>query len=265
MDNFLKEERSGAVVTLTMNRPDVRNALGAGAPIDEFVAACERISRDASVRAVIITGAGSAFSSGGNVKAMRSQWKDRKEGAAIREELRAGVQRLTLALYELEAPTIAAVNGPAIGGGCDLACMCDMRIASEKATFATNFVKVGIVPALGGAWLLPRLLGMSRAAEMCFTGDVIDASEALACGLVSRVVPHDTLLDEANRLAQRIAANPGHSLRMTKRLLREGQKVGLETMLEMAAGFQALAHQTRHHEEAVKAFEQKRKPEFTDD
>lgn len=265
MQNFLNYRAAGAVVTLTMNRPDVRNALSANTAVDEFLAAADRISKDAKVRAVIITGVDPAFSSGGNVKAFRSLFKDRKEGTAIRQELRAGVQRLTTAIYELETPTIAAVNGPAIGGGCDLACACDIRIASEKATFAANFVKVGIVPALGAAWLLPRLVGMTRAAEMCFTGDSLDADEALACGLVSRVVAHGALLDEANNLAGRIAANPGQTLRMTKRLLREGQKIGLETMLEMAAGFQALAHQTRHHEEAVQAFEEKRNPVFTDD
>lgn len=265
MADFLDYDRQGAVVTLTMNRPDVRNALSGNTAVEEFVAACRRISEDASVRAVVVTGADPSFSSGGNVKAMREQFRRNKEGAAIRQELRAGVQRLSIAMYELEVPTIAAVNGPAIGGGCDLASVCDIRVASERATFAANFVKVGIVPALGAAWLLPRLVGPSRAAEMCFTGETLDSQQALACGLVSRVVPHIDLLPEASAIANRIANNPGQALRMTKRLLREGQKVALETMLEMAAGFQALAHQTRHHEEAVKAFEEKRTPIFTDD
>ena len=122
-----------------------------------------------------------------------------KEGLSpevIREEYRNGIQRLPKALYNLDVPVIAAVNGPAVGAGLDLSCMCDMRIASEKATFAESFVKVGIVPGDGGAWLLPRVVGMSKASEMAFTGDALDAQEALACGLVSRVVPHERLMEE---------------------------------------------------------------------
>ena len=265
MGNFLKYEKHGAVVTLTMDRPHVRNVLTGNSAPEEFVEACERISRDFSVRAVIVTGADPAFSSGGNLRSMLRQFKDQSEGTKIRQEYRHGIQRIPLALYNLEVPTIAAVNGPAIGAGCDLACMCDIRIASEKAVFAESFIKVGIVPGDGGAWLLPRVVGMSRAAEMSFTGDSMGAAEALACGLVSRVVPHERLLEEANWLAARIAANPGQALRMTKRLLREGQNVRLETLLEMAAGFQALAHHTPQHEEAVNSFIEKRPPRFTDD
>lgn len=265
MADFLIYEQSGAIVTLTMNQPELRNPLTGNTAVAEFVGACERITADASVRAVIVTGAGSAFSSGGNVKNMRRFFEQDIEPARIREEYRNGIQRLPLALYNLEVPTIAAVNGPAVGAGCDLACMCDIRIASEKASFAESFVKVGIIPGDGGAWLLPRVVGASRAAEMSFTGDALSAAEALACGLVSRVVPHDELLAEANRLAARIAANPGRALRLTKRLLREAQHVRLDTLLEMSAGFQALAHKTKQHEEAVKAFIEKRKPAFTDD
>ncbi|OGI68794.1 MAG: enoyl-CoA hydratase [Candidatus Muproteobacteria bacterium RBG_16_60_9] len=265
MANFLVYEQSGAIVTLTMNQPETRNPLTGNTAVAEFVAACERVTTDSSVRVVIITGAGSAFSSGGNVKDMRRFFENDIEPAKIREEYRNGIQRLTLALYNIEVPTIAAVNGPAVGAGCDLTCMCDIRIASEKASFAESFIKVGIIPGDGGAWLLPRVVGASRAAEMSFTGDALNAAEALACGLVSRVVPHDELLPEANRLAARIAANPGRTLRLTKRLLREGQHARLDSLLEMSAGFQALAHKTKQHEEAVKAFIEKRKPVFTDD
>lgn len=265
MENFLKYEQEGAIVTLTMNQPETRNPLTGNTAVAEFVAACERITRDASVRAVIVTGAGSAFSAGGNVKDMRRFLGEDIEPAKIREEYRNGIQRLTLALYHLEVPTIAAVNGPAIGAGCDLACMCDMRIASEKASFAESFVKVGIIPGDGGAWLLPRVVGMSRAAEMAFTGEALNANEALACGLVSRVVAPEALLPEANRLAARITANPGRILRMTKRLLREGQNLPLDALLEMSAAFQAIAHKTRQHAEAVNAFIEKRKPSFADD
>ncbi len=265
MADFLIYEQSGAVVTLTMNQPEQRNPLTGNTAIDEFVAACDRITRDSSVRVVVVTGTDPAFSSGGNVKDMRRFFENDIEPAKIREEYRTGIQRLTLAMYNLEVPTIAAVNGAAVGAGCDLTCMCDIRIASEKATFAESFIKIGIIPGDGGAWLLPRVVGNSRASEMAFTGDALTAAEALACGLVSRVVPHDQLLPEANRLAARIAANPGRTLRLTKRLLREGQHVRLDTLLEMSAGFQALAHKTKQHREAVMAFIEKRKPLFTDD
>ena len=261
---FLQYEQAGNVVTLTMNQPEVRNALTGNTAVEEFVAASQRIATDMSVRAVVITGAGTVFSSGGNVKDMQRFFGDEPTPAAITEEYRHGIQRLALAVYHLEVPAIAAVNGPAIGAGCDLACMCDIRIASDKATFAESFIKVGIVPGDGGAWLLPRVVGNSRAAEMSFTGDALSAQEALACGLVSRVVPDDELLAEANRLASRIASNPGPTLRMTKRLLREGEHMRLESLLELSAGYQALAHKTWQHREAVTAFIEKRKPVFDD-
>jgi enoyl-CoA hydratase/carnithine racemase len=266
MADFLVYEQQGPVVTLTMNRPDIRNALSGTDAIEEFVDVCDRITRDLSVRAVILTGAGPAFSSGGNVKTMRENaGKNAGEPAKIRYKYRNGIQRIPLALYDLEVPTIAAVNGPAIGAGNDLACMCDIRIASEQAVFAESFVRLGIIPGDGGAWLLPRAVGMSKASEMAFTGEAIDAGEALSCGLVSRVVPAEQLLPTANEIARKIAANPGHALRLTKRLLRESQHTRLETLLEMSAGFQALAHHTHQHEEAVTAFLEKRTPVFRDD
>jgi enoyl-CoA hydratase/carnithine racemase len=132
--------------------------------------------------------------------------------------------------------------------------MCDIRIASEKAKFAESFVKLGIIPGDGGAWLLPRVIGMSKAAELTFTGDTINAQEALACGLVSRVVSPEQLLPEAQVLAQKIAANPGPALRMAKRLMREGQHMRLDSLLEMSAAFQAMAHHTPEHEAALSAF-----------
>lgn len=261
MNPFLLYEQSGAIVTLTMNSPETRNVLTGNTAPQEFVDACARIAADTSVRVVILTGAGPAFSSGGNLKHMQGMF-DLSPGE-LREWYRSGIQRLANAFYDLEVPTIAAVNGPAIGAGCDLTCMCDIRIASENASFAESFVKVGLIPGDGGAWLLPRAVGLSKAAEMSFTGDALSASEALACGLVSRVVPHLQLMAEARTLAERIAANPGGALRMAKRLLREGQHLRLDGMLEMAAGLQAIAHKTADHQEAVNAFVQKRKPDFS--
>ncbi len=254
MSDFLIYKQDGGVVTLTMNQPDARNPLSGDSQYEAFLDATHRISRDDSVKCVILTGAGSAFSAGGNVKDMR----DRKGLSAggpyeIRNNYKRDIHNIPLTLYNIEVPTIAAVNGAAVGAGCDLACMCDIRIASEKARFAESFAKLGIISGDGGAFLLPKLVGMSKAAEMTFTGDMIGADEALACGLVSQVVPHESLMDEAHILAGKIAANPGHSLRMSKKLLREGVHSRLETVLEMAAAFQALAHHTGEHDDAVNA------------
>lgn len=253
--SFVLFEQSDGVATLTLNKPEERNALSTQAQWDEVVVACERVARDQTIRALIVTGAGSAFCAGGNVKDMRD-----KKGIAggtpyeIREGYRHGIQRIPLALYNLDVPTIAAVNGPAIGAGCDLACMCDIRIASTKAKFAESFVKLGIIPGDGGAWLLPRVIGMSKAAELTFTGDTIGAEEALAIGMVSRVVAPEELLKEAQALAARIAANPAPALRMAKRLMREGQHMRLDSLLEMSAAFQAIGHHTREHDQAIEAF-----------
>ncbi|MDH0419617.1 MULTISPECIES: crotonase/enoyl-CoA hydratase family protein [Delftia] len=260
--SFLNIARDGAIWTLTMNQPETRNALTGNTAVEEFVQVCDEIRRDASVKAVILTGAGPIFSSGGNVKDMQRFFDDALTPDAIREEYRQGIQRIPRALTQLDVPVICAINGPAIGAGLDLTCMCDIRIASETATFAESFVRVGIVPGDGGAWLLPRAVGRAKAAEMAFTGEAIDAQEALACGLVSRVVPADQLLPTARALADKIAANPGAVMRMTKRLLREGEHSTLESLLELSAGYQALAHKTADHREAVMAFVEKRKPRF---
>ena len=264
MSNFVLYEQNGAVVTLTLNNPDERNALSNQSQWDAIVDACDRVQRDPSVRAVVLTGAGSAFCAGGNVKQMKEKTGIAGgSGNEIREGYRRGIQRIPLAMWHLDVPTIAAVNGPAIGAGCDLACMCDIRIASEKALFAESFVKVGIVPGDGGAWILPRAVGLSNAAELIFTGDTIDAAAALRIGLVSQVVPADQLMNAARTLASRIVANPAKVLRLSKRLLREGQQQRLGDVLELSAAFQALAHETRDHAEALDAFLQKREPVFS--
>ena len=260
---FLNIERDGPILTLTMSQPETRNALTGNTAVEEFVQICDDIRKDPSVRVVILTAEGPIFSSGGNVKDMKRFFDEALTPDLIREEYRQGIQRIPKALYNLDVPIICAVNGPAIGAGLDLTCMCDIRIASEKATFAESFVRVGIVPGDGGAWLLPRAVGMSKASEMAFTGETLTAEQALGCGLVSRVVPHESLQDEARALASKIAANPGAVLRMTKRLLREGERSSLESLLEISASYQALAHKTADHREAVTAFIEKRAPQFS--
>lgn len=255
MSRFLQEAREGAVLYLTMSRPQQHNALSDAGQFDEFEEVCRRVNTDESIRVVVLTGEGSSFCAGGNVKDMVAR-SGLFAGAPyeLTNNYRRGIQRIPTALFDLEVPSIAAVNGHAIGAGCDLACMCDIRIASERASFAESFAKLGIVPGDGGAWLLPRVVGMSKACEMAFTADTVSAAEALRIGLVSRVVPPAELMDEARRLATRIAGNPAHALRLGKRLLRMGQSMSLEQLLEVSASFQALSHHTEAHREIVEKF-----------
>ncbi|HYP85823.1 crotonase/enoyl-CoA hydratase family protein [Variovorax sp.] len=260
MNEFLKYEQQGGIVTLTMNDPERRNALTGNNAVPEFLAAIDRIHADHSVRAVILTGSGSAFSSGGNVRDMGRYAQ--MQPMELRREYRLGIQKLPLALFNLEVPVIAAVNGAAIGAGLDLACMCDIRIAAQEAKFAESFVKLGIIPGDGGAWLLPRIIGLSRATELTLTGQTIDAKQAQEWNLVSRVVPQAQLLETARSVAQSIADNPAHAVRLAKRLLRESLHTRLDTLLEMSAAFQVLSHQNADHHEAVAAFVEKRPPQF---
>jgi enoyl-CoA hydratase/carnithine racemase len=258
----LRSEDNG-VVTLTLNQPEQRNPISDPHIVDALCSAIEAADAATAVRCVILTGAGSAFSTGGNIKAMRPGGGLVDPSAvATRRNYRQGIQRLPLLFDRIEVPVIAAVNGPAIGAGCDLACMCDIRLAAESAKFAESFVKLGIVPGDGGAWLLPRVIGYSKACTLAFTGDTITSHEALACGLVSQVVPDSELLAAAHALAARIAANPSSAVRMTKRLMREAQMSSLSAILEMSAAAQALCHTTKDHLEAVDAFLAKRPPQF---
>lgn len=257
-------ERTDGIATVTLNQPALRNPISELPVIDALVEAIEAADRDPDVRCVVLTGAGKAFSTGGNIAAMAVGGGLADATPTLtRRNYRLGIQRLPLLFEALEVPVIAAVNGPAIGAGCDLACMCDIRLAGESARFAESFVKLGLVPGDGGAWLLPRVVGFAKASELALTGDVIDAAEALAIGLVSRVVPDSALAEAARALAARIAANPPHAVRLTKRLLREARTASLGTVLEASAAMQALCHATGDHREAVIAFQEKRPPRFS--
>ncbi|MCB1972322.1 MAG: crotonase/enoyl-CoA hydratase family protein [Geminicoccaceae bacterium] len=263
MSGKLLVEQDGHTVIITLNIPELRNPLTDHDLCNEIVATMDRITADQSVRVAIVTGAGKAFSSGGNLKHMKDkQGTFGGDAVSVKDAYRRGIQRVARAVWECEVPLIAAVNGPAYGAGCDLTCMCDVRIASTRAIFAENFVNVGIIAGDGGAWLLPRQIGLSRAAEMTFTADPIDAETALAWGLVSRVVEPDRLMDEARALAARIARNPPRQLRMTKRLMREGLDTRLGSLLELAAAYQGACHQTEDHAEAVNALLEKRTATF---
>lgn len=260
---LIAEDRRGAILIWTLDREARLNALPDLTDGDEVAAACERANTDHTVRCVVLTGAGRAFSAGGDLTAMRDR-RDLFEGsgAEIRVRYRRLVHRIVRALYDLEVPLVSAVNGPAMGLGCGVAASADIRIASDRASFGVPFLKLGIIPGDGGAWRLPRDIGYARAAEMLFTGRSIDAETAERWGLVNRVVPHERLMDEALAVAAQIAAQPPHALRMAKTLMRQGRDQTFEQILELSAAMQALAHQTDDHQEGVAAVLEKRAPDF---
>ena len=256
-------EKSGPVVTLTINRPESRNPLGEEGDGELFAEAAAKINADRDVRCAILTGAGQSFSAGGNVKAMRERsGAFAGAGVHIRERYRHGIHKIVRSIWGIEVPLVAAVNGHAIGLGNDVACLADIRVAADNAVFGATFLKIGLVPGDGGSWILPRVIGYQRAAELVFTADTIDAATALNWGLVSKVVPATTLMDEARSLASRICRQPPDVLRMTKKLMREGEGTSFDTIMEMSASYQALAHLTEDHKEAVAAFFEKRAPDY---
>ncbi|MBU2511077.1 crotonase/enoyl-CoA hydratase family protein [bacterium] len=260
----LKYEAKDHIAVLTLNLPETRNVITGSNTIREMEEVCRLVNGDMSIRVLIITGADPAFSAGGNVKEMA-----KREGmfsgspAALMEGYRNNVQKIPLAVHGIEVPTIAAVNGAAIGAGCDLAMMCDIRVASKKAKFGETFLNIGIIPGDGGAYFLPRAVGMAKACELTFTGDIIDGEEAKEIGLVNYVVEHDQLLPKALELATKIASKPPAALRMAKRLLYMGQTLTLPQLLEQSASYQALCHHTEDHVEALNAMFEKREARFT--
>jgi enoyl-CoA hydratase/carnithine racemase len=243
---------AGRVATITMNRPEVRNALTGTGVLEGLLTALDTIKDDPDLSVLVLTGAGSAFSAGGNLKDMRAS-EDIFEGSArqIAESYRSSILRLMRTVASLDLVTIASINGPAIGGGCDLALLCDLRVASSLATFGQPVVDLGLVPGDGGAWILPRIVGWQRAAELIFTGRIVDAPAALAMGLVLEVVEANQLEDRAGALASTIADKPPNALRLTKRLLRHARSTDFDAFLDMTAAFQAISHHTEEHRHAI--------------
>ena len=248
------------VATLTFQRDDVRNALTGTTLAEDIVRTVEWVNSNVDISVLVLTGAGSAFSAGGNVKEMEER-RGIFSGAPfeVQEHYRRGIQQISLALHRAEVPTIAAINGPAIGAGCDLACMCDIRIASTRAVLGETFVNLGIISGDGGSWFLQRLIGYQRAAELTFTGRLLSAEEACTLGLTLETVEAENLLTRARELALHIASQPSPALRMSKRLLKASQRLDLPDFLDLCASFQATAHHTDAHHEALKAFLETRK------
>ncbi|MER8817518.1 enoyl-CoA hydratase-related protein [Mesorhizobium sp. M0965] len=258
-----KLEVSDRVAMLVLDRDDVRNELTGTALIDDIVRTVDWINGGAAVSVLVLTGAGKAFSAGGNVKDMR----DRKGSFAgdafeVQERYRRGIQRIALAMHRLEVPVISAVNGAAIGAGFDLATMCDIRVAAEDAVFGSTFINLGIVPGDGGAWLLQDLLGPQRAAELIFTGRLVRAEEALRLGIVLEIAAAPELQSQALQLAASISGKPPQALRLAKRLLKAARRLDLPDFLDLCAVFQGMCHNTQDHVEAVGAFLDKRPAHF---
>jgi enoyl-CoA hydratase/carnithine racemase len=242
----------GRVATLTMNRHDLRNALTGSALIGDIIATAEWVNHCNDVSVLVITGAGSAFSAGGNIRDMAERGGDfAGDVAECADRYRKGIQQIPLALQGVEVPIIAAVNGPAIGAGFDLANMADVRIASEKARFGETFLNLGIIPGDGGAWLMQRLIGYQRAFELTLTGRIVDAAEAKELGIVLDVVTVDELMPTVNKLAERIASQPPKATRLTKRLMKMAQRMELKDFLDLCACFQGMCHNETEHLDAV--------------
>jgi len=263
MSGSVRLDIDGPIATVTLSDPETRNALSFPM-IAEVTALCERLNRDRAIHCTVFTGEGPGFCSGANVKDMRSGGGfSAGTPLEIKQRLADTVQRMALAVYGLEMPTIAAVGGPAHGAGMDLTLLCDMRIASDDAVFAESFLRLGVVSGDGGAWLLPRVLGPQLAYFMTFTADAVSAQEALRCGLVLKCVARDQLAAETSALAERIAAKPAPALRAAKRLLRQSLEGGtLPSNLEMAGNMHGVLQNSEDQKEAVKAFFERRPPRF---
>ena len=256
---LLYEVKDG-VATLTLNRPERLNALG-DTLRDDLLDAITRSSADPEVRVMVVTGAGKGFCSGGDVKAMNEAKESGRE-RSLMDRIAPSRDRTLLAMRDAPQPIIAAVNGAAAGAGMNLALACDIRIASTAARFSQAFVKRGLHPDWGGTYFLPRLVGMAKACELTFTGDVVDAQEALSLGLVSQVVAPEELMPAVLALARKIAAGPPVAIRLAKRGLYRNAESGLREALEFETFAQNACTETEDAREGIKAFVEKRAPVF---
>ncbi len=247
--------RDGGVLTITLNRPDVLNAFDRA--MHEALAAALKEARDPAVRAVLLTGAGRGFCVGQDLNELRGADGD------VAERLRSTFNPNVTALRALEKPVIAAVNGPAAGAGLSFACACDVRIASDRASFVPAFINIGLVPDTGGSYFVARLLGYAKAFEWLTSGRKLTAAEAHAWGLVSEVVEPDALDERASEVASSLAAMPTRGIGMTKRLLDRAAGSTLAEHLEWEAQLQAAAAGSDDFAEGVAAFLEKREPRFT--
>ena len=251
MSGQLKFSIDDGIGRIVLDRPERMNAF-TFEMIDAWTSALQRCRSDDDVKVVIVTGAGSAFCSGGDIVEMGERLEQAPEQR--KNELFHRIQRIPLALEDLDKPVIAAINGVATGAGMDLALMCDLRYAAHSARFAETYVKVGLVPGAGGAHFLPRLVGVSKALELFLTGDFIDADEALRIGVVNKVFPDASLMDEVDKIARRMTRAPMLTLRMTKRAIYQGMRNDLRTNLDLISSHYAIITSTPEHRELVRSF-----------
>jgi 2-(1,2-epoxy-1,2-dihydrophenyl)acetyl-CoA isomerase len=251
---------AGGVCTITLNRPDVLNAFN-DALTTELGEALKNAEKDAAVRVIVITGAGRAFSSGQDLGDLKAKYVP-GHVPHLGDDLRRRYNPIIRRMREMDKPIIAAVNGVAAGAGCSLALAADMRIASDQAAFIEVFINVGLIPDSGSTFMLPRLVGLGKAMELCMTGSKVDAAEALRLGIVNQVVPAAELEAATAKLAGRLAGLPGRAIAMTKRLLNQSHTSDLAAQLEAEAYDQETAGKTADHYEGVIAFLEKRKPNF---
>ena len=252
-------EVSDGVATVTLNRPEVLNAFST--PMQsELAAVILRLADDDAVRAVVLTGAGRAFCAGGDIGEMESAAEPTP--LASRNKLQRMLTSVLMPLVRLEKPVIAAVNGVAVGAGMNLALAADITVVAEHARFSQAFVKVGLVPDTGGLYLLTRLIGLNRAKELCFTGRMLDAREALHMGLVNQVAPAAELMPRALALARELASGATAAIGLTKSLLNIAPTATLEEMAEFESYALAVVLATDDHREGIRAFREKRAPVF---
>jgi enoyl-CoA hydratase/carnithine racemase len=253
----------GHIATITLDRPEVMNALSPEMAAG-LLEALGEAERDEQVRVVVITGAGRAFCAGGDIKTMRERGAAELAGGAyaIVKSLDNPGRSVPVKVKKLPKPVIASINGVAAGWGFDLAMACDIRIASDQARFSEAFVRRGLVPDGGGTWTLPRTVGLDRACELIFSGRVVDAPEAERIGLVTRVVPADQLEAATSGLAGQIAANAPLAVQLAKRMIHEQLQMPFEQAMQQVALFLTTARRSEDHQEGVAAFLEKRDPVF---
>ena len=282
--DYIEVNDVGNVMVITMDDPTTRNAIGSEMSI-EINAELDRLESDPNLRAVVLTGRDPSFCSGANVKRMDQSVQERSKAPEEpipadmtawqylehqwerqeppEEEGGENIRFLPLKLHELQKPSIAAVNGYAMGLGLGIALSCDIRLLSENARLSETFIRRGLIPADGSCWQLPRMIGLGNTFLMQYTGDVLDASEALRLGLASKVVAHDDLMETTMELAQRIADGPTYSMALIKKLVQKSLYIDLEESLRLAGPAQEISRRTEDHKEGVRAFVEKRRPAYT--
>lgn len=246
------------VQIITLNRPEKKNAFDSQM-IDEWVAALEDAEKNEDVHVIVVTGSGNAFCAGGDVGGMKQDQKPLDN----KNKLWKNIHRIPLALKKIDKPVIAAINGPAVGAGLDMALMCDIRTMIDESKVSEGYVKVGLVPGDGGAFFLPPIVGEAKAFELLWTGNFISSKEALSLGMVNHVYTKEEFMKKTMDLAEQIASGPQIAIRMTKRAVRYSRTMELEPALDLISSHYAIIKETEDHKEGVTAFKEKRKAKFT--